>query len=270
MRCFSSSSYPASGSGASRSRSSGGIEHPEQSVGRRLAHPVDLAEEGAKEPLDVAAREQGPVELLELADGVGDREEPPGFASTVHGPQRQVAAGRDGGVDEFAQAASAGPATCRPTHLSPRLTGCAVVSTSGPAAVPGRMEASGSTTSAGAAAASSTATSPAARLGAPESSATSPTTSAGRPPDPPGAAAAEAGAPAIAAVPQGGPGVRPQRRARRPAGHVVCPLAETCNGMAPTASGSGTTSSVTVAATAASVHNLPYGSGLTATMAPGP
>lgn len=47
MRCFSSSSYPASGSGSSRSRSSGGIEHPEQSVGRRLAHPVELAEEGA-------------------------------------------------------------------------------------------------------------------------------------------------------------------------------------------------------------------------------
>ena len=60
---------------------------------------------------------------------------------------------------------SSGQATCRPTHLSPRLTGCAVVTTSRPAAVPGRMEASGSTTS------------------------------AGRPPDPPGAAAAEAGAP---------------------------------------------------------------------------
>ena len=32
----------------------------------------------AEEPFDVAAREQGPVELFELADGVGDGEEPPG------------------------------------------------------------------------------------------------------------------------------------------------------------------------------------------------
>ena len=34
-------------------------------------------------PLDVAPREELPVELLELADGVGDGEDPPGFAGTV-------------------------------------------------------------------------------------------------------------------------------------------------------------------------------------------
>ena len=33
----------------------------------------------AEEPLDVPACEERPVELLELADGVGDGEEPPGF-----------------------------------------------------------------------------------------------------------------------------------------------------------------------------------------------
>ena len=33
----------------------------------------------AEELLDVAAREEGPVELFELADGVGDGEEPPGL-----------------------------------------------------------------------------------------------------------------------------------------------------------------------------------------------
>ena len=71
------------------------------------------------------------ADLLPAAARGADREEPPGFAGTVHSPQRQVAAGPAGGVDEFAHATSAGPATCRPTHLSPRLTGCAVVSTSG-------------------------------------------------------------------------------------------------------------------------------------------
>ena len=50
--------------------------------------PDELAAEGlherggahladAEEPLDVAPREQGPVELLQLADGVRDGEEPP-------------------------------------------------------------------------------------------------------------------------------------------------------------------------------------------------
>ena len=33
----------------------------------------------AEEPLDVAPREEWPVDLLELADGVGDAEEPPGL-----------------------------------------------------------------------------------------------------------------------------------------------------------------------------------------------
>ena len=33
----------------------------------------------AEEPFDVAAGEEGPVELFELADGVGDGEEPPGL-----------------------------------------------------------------------------------------------------------------------------------------------------------------------------------------------
>ena len=35
-----------------------------------------------EEPLDVAPGED-PVELLDLADGVGDGEQPPGFAGTV-------------------------------------------------------------------------------------------------------------------------------------------------------------------------------------------
>ena len=37
----------------------------------------------AEEPFDVAAGEEGPVELFELADGVGDGEEPPGLGGTL-------------------------------------------------------------------------------------------------------------------------------------------------------------------------------------------
>ena len=60
-----------------------------------------------KEPLDVAAREQVPVELLELADGVGDGEEPPGLRGHGAGPQRQPESGPPGGgVDGFARATS--------------------------------------------------------------------------------------------------------------------------------------------------------------------
>ena len=47
-----------------------------------------------RKPLDVARREQGPVERLELADGVGDGEEPPGPRGHRAGPQRQVATRR--------------------------------------------------------------------------------------------------------------------------------------------------------------------------------
>ena len=42
----------------------------------------------AEEPLDVAPREEWPVELLKLADGVGDGEEPPGLRGHRRGPQR--------------------------------------------------------------------------------------------------------------------------------------------------------------------------------------
>ena len=122
----------------------------------------------AEEPFDIAPGEQGPVELLELADGVGDGQQPPGLRGHRRGPQRQVAAGPSGGeVNGFARATSVWMSTCRPTRRRPRLAGRASGSTSGPsAAVPGRVEASVSTTSAGAAEATSTATSPAARLAA--------------------------------------------------------------------------------------------------------
>ena len=36
----------------------------------------------AEEPFDVAAGEEGPVELFELADGVGDGEEPVGHSDS--------------------------------------------------------------------------------------------------------------------------------------------------------------------------------------------
>ena len=59
---------------------------------------------------------------------------------------------------------TSGMSTCRPTRRRPRLAGCASISTTGPASVPGRVEASVSTTSA-VAAASSTATPATARPG---------------------------------------------------------------------------------------------------------
>ena len=45
--------------------------------GRHEGGGAHLAD--AEEPLDVAPGEELPVELLELADGVGDGEEPPGL-----------------------------------------------------------------------------------------------------------------------------------------------------------------------------------------------
>ena len=72
---------------------------PEGLHERGGAHLAD-----AEEPLEVAEREQVPVELLlELAGGVGDGEEPTGLGGHRRGPQRRVAAGpAGGGVDGFA------------------------------------------------------------------------------------------------------------------------------------------------------------------------
>ena len=90
---------------------------------------------------------------------------------------------------------SARMSTRRVTRLRPRLAGCASGSTPGPgAAVPGRLRASVSTPAAGVAAATSTTSTTASRLGRPRVAASS-STSAGGPPDPPVAAAAEAGVP---------------------------------------------------------------------------
>ena len=122
-----------------------------------------------EEPLDVAPREQRPVKLLELADGVGDGEEPPGLRGCGAGPQRQPESGPPGGgVDGFARGAS--------PRRAPRLW---------PATVPDRLEASVSRPPAGATEAASTATSPAARLGCPRGAASS-STSTARSPDRPG------------------------------------------------------------------------------------
>ena len=93
-----------------------------------------------------------------------------------------------GGV---ARATSARASTRRSTSLWLRLSDCAPGSTSGPA-VPGRL--SVSRPAAGAAAAISTATSPAAWLGHPMG-ATSSSTSAGGSPGPPAAAAAKVAVP---------------------------------------------------------------------------
>ena len=49
--------------------------------GRHEGGGAHLAD--AEEPLDVPAREQSPVELLDLADGGGDGEKPPGLAGTA-------------------------------------------------------------------------------------------------------------------------------------------------------------------------------------------
>ena len=56
----------------------GAVLGPEGLHERGGAHLAD-----ARSPLDVAPGEELPVELLELADGVGDGEEPPSFAGTV-------------------------------------------------------------------------------------------------------------------------------------------------------------------------------------------
>ena len=72
------------------------------------------------------------MELLELADGVGDGEEPPGLPEHRAGPQRQVAAVPSGGdEDGLARLTSAGTSTRCTTRLWPRLAGGASGSTSG-------------------------------------------------------------------------------------------------------------------------------------------
>ena len=173
----------------------------------------------AEEPFDVAPGEELPVELLELADGVGDGEQPPGLRGHRAGPQRQTENGPPGGgVNGFARATSARMSTRRPTRLWPRLAGCVSGSTSAPAAVPGRLEASVSRPAAGAAAASPTATTPASRRRRPKVAASASTSAAG-PPDPPGAAAAAAGVP-------GGGRRFPEAPASRPSETRVCPSSE--------------------------------------------
>ena len=72
-------------------------------------------------PFDVALGEQGPVELLERADGVGDGEQPPGFAGTVEVLSARGPPG--GGVDGFARAAPPGTSTRRPPRLCPAWPG---------------------------------------------------------------------------------------------------------------------------------------------------
>ena len=58
---------------------------PEGLHERGGAHLAD-----AEEPLDVAPGEELPVELLELADGVGDGEQPPGLRGHRRDPQRRA------------------------------------------------------------------------------------------------------------------------------------------------------------------------------------
>ena len=75
---------------------------PTRARQRRRPSPFDT-------PFDVAPGEQGPVELLKLADGVGDGEKPPGFARTVEVLSAKGTAGPpSGGGDRFAREASAG------------------------------------------------------------------------------------------------------------------------------------------------------------------
>ena len=124
----------------------------------------------AEEPLDVAPVRSGRSSCSSWLMAPGMASSHRGFAGTAQVPQRQVAAavpaGR--GVDGFARATSPRTSTRCTTRLWLRLTGWASVSTSGPAAaVPGRLEPSVSTTLGGAAAASPTATTPAAQLGRP-------------------------------------------------------------------------------------------------------
>ena len=58
----------------------------------------------AQEVLDVAPGEELPVELLELADGVGDGEQPPGLCGHRAAPHRQTENGPPGGgVNGFAR-----------------------------------------------------------------------------------------------------------------------------------------------------------------------
>ena len=85
-------------------------------------------------PLDVAAREQGPVELFELADGVAEMARSHrGFAGTVEVLQRQVGRRAGWGRRGRVRTGDVGrESTRRLTHLWPRLTG----STSVPAADP--------------------------------------------------------------------------------------------------------------------------------------
>ena len=110
-----------------------GAVAPRADLGPEGLHERGGADLGdAEEVLDVAPGEQGPVELLELADGVGDGEEPPGFRGHRAGPHRQTENGPPGGgVNGFARSMSARMSTRRATRLWPRAAGCASGSTSG-------------------------------------------------------------------------------------------------------------------------------------------
>ena len=87
----------------------------------------------AEEPLDVAPREELSVELLELADGVGDREQPPRFRGHRAGPHRQPEnEPPDGGVDELPRSTAAGT-SIRPAARAghPRVAASSATSSAG-------------------------------------------------------------------------------------------------------------------------------------------
>ena len=80
----------------------------------------------AEEPFDVAPREELPVEVLELTDGVGDGEQPPGLRGHRAAPQRQVATPAGRGVKGFARATSATSAGRPPDPLGAAAAEAAV------------------------------------------------------------------------------------------------------------------------------------------------
>ena len=150
-----------------------------QPRGRRAPLDLELQEPSPRQS-SLVADELGPQGLHErggahLADAEGPLDVPPGeewshrgFAGTVEVLSASRRTGRLAAAWTGSRGRqSAGTSTRRLTRLWPRLAGCASGSTSGPrAAVPG-LDASVSTSAAGAAASSST-TSPAARFRAPE------------------------------------------------------------------------------------------------------
>ena len=80
--------------------------------------------------------EERPVELLELADGVGDGEQPPGFAGTVEVLSSRSADGPAGGGVDGVRAGDVGQDVALPSDapLWPAWAGCAPGLASGPAA----------------------------------------------------------------------------------------------------------------------------------------